>query len=260
MAGSLERYKSGRALAVHDEPVSALTSALSLGTKFKGQHHPFYWSFQHGKGMADFAQEQRAKYLPQFASADAGRLALRDARRESLDRATAVEIVGAILAAFGAKADKDLLAAMIDVLEGNEIARASGLWQPVDLSPAVLALARCKLIATKEFPPRPAELHAACLEASKALREADAVCDEMANCVQRCDAVLLEFAHDEWRRPYLMPQYRPLLPRMLELHDICGDGSDDFDDPDQPNTFREALDRVRAEQIALSKEESCLDR
>ena len=64
--------------------------------------------------------------------------------------------------------------------------------------------------------------------------------------MRRCDAVLLEFAPDEWRQPYLTATYQPVLPRMLALHDIYGDGTEDFDDEDKPNAMRDAVEREKA--------------
>jgi hypothetical protein len=56
------------------------------------------------------------------------------------------------------------------------------------------------------------------------------------------DAVLLEFAYDEWQKPWLLPQYRPLLPRILESHS-GHDGGD---------AFVELVDRELA-KLALEK-------
>lgn len=73
--------------------------------------------------------------------------------------------------------------------------------------------------------------------------------------MRRCDALLLQFDYAEWEKPYLTPEHRPILQRMLELHNIHGDGSDawderDFDDDDNPlHPFQIA---VRAEQTKLA--------
>src|SRR5262249_54762247 len=102
---------------------------------------------------------------------------------------------------------------------------ASDLWRPVETSPAVLALACRKLIASNTFTPKAAELREACREAYCSLKWAFEAAEELINFVRRCDVLLLEFDHKEWERPYLTPQYRPILAKMLELHRSEGDGS-----------------------------------
>ena len=58
------------------------------------------------------------------------------------------------------------------------------------------------------------------------------------------DAIMLEFAHNEWERPWLLPQYRPLLKDILHLHDCTVRGSYD--------EFSELIERERA-KLALDK-------
>ena len=162
--------------------------------------------------------------MKKFAAADNARTVLFHAGYQQVDRATAALMVAALLGTFGAKSDKDLLAGMLDMLEGDEIAIASGLWHPLRVTPAMLAIACRKLIATATFPPRPAELYAACREASRSLRSAHDACDGLCDYVRRLDAVLLQFAPEQWREPYLTAQYRPIVQRMLSLHECFGDG------------------------------------
>src|SRR5262249_34244995 len=139
--------------------------------------------------------------------------------------------------------DPDVLAAMLDMLEGGEEIAGmlgmiegtddpslAGFWQPMRLSPAGLALACRSLNATATFTPKPSELRAACRKAENNLRWAEEAADQLVDFVRRCDAVLLEFDHAEWERPYLTPAYRPVLGRMLELHAVYGDGSKAWDE------------------------------
>ena len=54
------------------------------------------------------------------------------------------------------------------------------------------------------------------------------------------DAILLEFAYDEWEKPWHLPQYRPLLSRVLQSHSCH----------DQGDVFVELVDSERA-KLAL---------
>jgi hypothetical protein len=94
-----------------------------------------------------------------------------------------------------------------------------------------------KAIATQVFAPKAAELAAAVREADKTLRRAHDRCEQLVDFVRRADAVLLEFAWERWRAPYLA-RYRALAPRMLALHEVYGDNS---------ASFLDARDRARAE-------------
>jgi hypothetical protein len=127
-----------------------------------------------------------------------------------------------MLGAMGAKGDKDALAGMIELIEGDATARATGLWQPLNATPTSLAIACRKLIATSKFVPKPAELAEACREAKKEVNAAHYYCDELTDFIQRNDALLLEFDPEQWREPYVLPEYRSTLQRMLDLHSIYG--------------------------------------
>jgi hypothetical protein len=157
-----------------------------------------------------------------------------------------------MMGACGAKADRVMLAGMLDMIASDDIGVASGLWEPLHATPTVLALACKALIAKSTFAPKPAELHAACRQALYHLKLAHNAAHGLADLARKCDAVLLQFAPDEWQRPYRKAHYRRVLPRMLELHAIYGDGSDDLDD--DANPFRAALARVRARQLVKVRE------
>lgn len=122
---------------------------------------------------------------------------------------------------------------------------AASFAAPIGATPVVLALACQELRATKErFVPTPAELRVALRKARNALQGAHDAADALCGYVVRCDALLLTFDRGEWQRPYLTPEYRALLPRMLALHEM--DARDD--DGDEPSSF-EML--VQAEQAKL---------
>jgi hypothetical protein len=234
MGTSIERHQpqQGRALAIYDRPLAKITPALRFGTQLQNREREFGFYFGHGKDMVRHIGECRAKLLPLFAQANAARLSLVEAIRKQVDHKLASAMVGQLLAGFAAKPDPAVLAAMVDMLQGDELAIASELWQPLHVSPAALALACRKLIATATFVPKAAELHAACRDAANHLRWAYEAADKLIDFLRRCDVLLLEFDHDEWERPYLTPEYRPILQRMLDLHSIYGDGSDAFGDWD----------------------------
>ena len=114
--------------------------------------------------------EQRSRHLGEFlVRADQAEQLLSKVLAEPLKTKTAAAMVGALLTAFGMRANRFVIAGMVDLLEGDDVAVASELWRPVRASPASLALACRKLMATSTFPPRPAELLAACREANYTL-------------------------------------------------------------------------------------------
>jgi hypothetical protein len=207
--------------------------------------------------MADLALESRNKLLLHFAAANATSTTLSDALARRLDRKTTVAMISAMLGALGAKGDKELLGGMTELIEGDDLARASKFWKPLEAVPVTLSMACRKLIATSKFVPKPVELAEACREAMTELRSAERYCDELIGYVRRCDALLLEFAPEQWRVPYLTPEYAPIVYQMLGEHGIYGNGDPDFMDfppeDDEPpekehnRAFREALDRARLE-------------
>jgi hypothetical protein len=257
------RQPQQRGMAVYQSPLANILPALSFGKQLERRSNEFCSSFRHGREMVRYAREHRDKLLPLFPNANAAALILADAMRDQPDRQTTSAMVGTMLAAFGAKADKDVLAGMLDMLEGgDEIAgmldddQEIAQWRlPLRISSAGLALACRSLIASVKFTPKPAELREACRKAERQLKWAMEAAEQLVDFVRRCDAVLLEFDHDEWRRPYLVPQCRPILQRMLELHEICGDGSNAWqeakwnDDDQRIHPFAEL---VKAEQAKLA--------
>jgi hypothetical protein len=74
--------------------------------------------------------------------------------------------------------------------------------------------------------------------------------------VRRCDALLLEFAPEQWRAPYLTPELAPIVHDLLSDHAIYGNGDDEFcgeepeegyEEKEKNRAFREALDRAKLE-------------
>jgi hypothetical protein len=175
---------------------------------------------------------------------------------ETPDRKTAVAMIGAMLGAFGAKADPVVMAGMLDMIESEELGIATGLCQPMHLSAESLAIACRTLIANNKFIPKPAELHEACREAYRKLAAAFKTAEDLVMFVRRCDALLLEFAHDEWERPYLLSKYRQVLESMLELHSIYGNGTKEFaaweQEWERGKEIHPFLALVRAEKAKLA--------
>lgn len=255
------KKSNGRALAVFDSP-GTVAPHLNVANRLRQMEFRDV-SFQHSNAAVRWATEERTKWLPLFDPADAADLALLRLNGGEywpvppLERAQALKMLTALLGAFGAKDDRDIMLGMLDMLESGEVAAASGMWQPLRVSPVALALACRQLIATATFPPRAAELREACSKANCTLRSAQRRCHELVEYVRRRDAILLEFAPDEWRAPYLTPQYQNTVQRLLELHAIDGNGDEDFgaEEPDEDapeekpanRSFRLALMRARQE-------------
>jgi hypothetical protein len=259
MSRSIERYEPPpQGLAIYEKPLASITPALHFATQLRERYGDLgSTSVAHCKEMAPFASKERAKYLAEFARADAAEMVLSRANNLARpDRKMTSVMVGALLRALDAKSDRDALLGMTYMLESDEIAIASGMWEPLRLTETSLALACSKLIAATatRFVPRPAELHAACVEARNNLLWAEQAARDLVDYTRRCDAVMLEFAPDEWERPYLLkPELQTTRQRMLELHDIYGDGGVDWDwGDDHPNAFREALEREKTKLALVS--------
>ena len=190
-----------------------------------------------------------------------------------VDRGVAIDMVTVLLGAVGAKGDRDLIFGMLDMLESGPVAEAYGMgstmfetggrqqfeeqaqagemWLPVEVSPASLALACRQLISTFRYGQlRPADLHKACRQADSKLRGALNRCNDLIDFVRRCDAVLLQFDHAEWERPYRTLAYRGHLMRLLELHEdhLKPDWRKEDDNGNPVHPFAIAL---RSEQAKL---------
>jgi hypothetical protein len=213
--------------------------------------------FAHTQGMTDPALDSRNKLLRYFNAADQAHNLIAYNNHAGIERNIAAAMISAMLGALGAKGDKEALGGMIELIEGDAVARATGLWQPLNVTPTILAIACRKLIATSKYVPKPVELAEACREAGGEVARAERYCEELADHVRRCDAMLLEFAPAQWREPYRLPQYETVVQRMLELHETWGNGDDEFSpydgedegfpEKEKNRNFRLALDRAKAE-------------
>jgi len=240
-----------RTLAVFDEPLTTITSALLVGNRLKDKYPTWEYSLGHSETFVPTARTVRTERLAEFLAADAAAQMLFNARLQKLERPVAVEMISTLFSAIGIKPGEDsagMLAGSLDMIESDEIARASGLWRPLAVSPAILALACRKLIATAKWV-KPCELRVACDEAGTNLMWAQQAADGLVDYVRRADAILLAFAPDEWRVPYQTPQFRPVLELMLEKHEIYGDGTDEADWED--NQFRALVACERDKLLAI---------
>jgi hypothetical protein len=121
---------------------------------------------------------------------------------------------------------------MADALEDCEIKNRLDRNRPFELSQPGLALACRELIKTSVYTPRPVELLAACENSENHLRFAIYGLNQLTEFIRKCDAIVLEFAYSEWEKSYLTPELRPIVARMLFLHDIYGDGTNEWDEGD----------------------------
>ena len=84
----------------------------------------------------------------------------------------------------------------------------------------MLALAVRKLMHTEKWGPKPSEVGEACREAREAINEHRKWMHNWLEHVRMADSVLLEFAHDEWERPYLEEGMHRERDRMLYWHGL----------------------------------------
>jgi hypothetical protein len=225
---AIEPFKPTKALALFNRPLAPITSAMLIGNQLREQYAGVTEvSLQHRESFVPTAIEVRNERLGKFLEADLAATCLSRARHQELEESVASKMVTALYRHLGMKAGDEsmgMLEGSLAMFASDEIGRASGSWEPLNVSPATLALACLKLMNTQKFPTKPAE--------------------ELVEYVRKADAVLLAFSYTEWERPYLSPQYRPVLTRMLELHNVHGDDSLESDWDDNP--FRELVDRERA--------------
>jgi hypothetical protein len=250
---AIEHFRPTKTLAILDKPLVPISAALLTANRLREKYSgTVECALRHRQCYVAAAIKVRTEErLREFLEADVAASMLFLASNEKLQRPTAVAMVTALYHALGMRLGDEtagLLEGSLDMFEVDEIGRASGLWEPLKVTPATLSLACRKLITTAIYPPKPAELRAACKEAGDNLLWAYQAADELRDSVRKADAVLLHFApHEEWERPYLTPRLRPALARMLELHDAYGDETPEAWDDD--NEFR-AL--VEAEQAKLA--------
>jgi hypothetical protein len=242
----LTPIKPPRALAIINEPLVPIMSAFT-STKGLPAGRSVY---SHSVGMVPFAIEQRREMLPKIAQVMEAQSVLLPAayswaRNGKLARPMAAKMVQALFRALNDKPTEEVIEGMLCMLEGEAagIGDATGLWKSVQITPAALSLACQTLIAKVKFPPKPSELLDACREASKKLQLAHARAVSFTLSFEAIDRILLEFAYDEWEKPYLLPQYRPLLDRILNTHHAHAD---------EDSAFEKLVERAQA-KLALDK-------
>jgi hypothetical protein len=213
-----------RDLRALERPLADLARALEIGKKARKVQ---IFLFPHD--AVGIAQKFRDQHLELFAPAYHAETVLWRLLTDPLDPETAVAMVTALLRAFQAKPDKAVTRAMLGLLGADDLGAASGLWEPIYPSPAVLALGCEKLIATMKFCPHPSELRAACCEARKQMELAHDAAERVRDFIRIADAVLLKHAYAEWERPWRLPEYRGAGVLMLGLHAVYGsaDGEDE---------------------------------
>jgi hypothetical protein len=229
----------GRSLsAVSRKLLAPIIPALTFGTQLReiGAGNLASMGFGHDANMVRHARAERNKWLSRFAAADQAYLVLFHELQGAVGRKLAIAMIGALLRALGGKADRDddLLDGAVDLLAGDDVAAASGLWEPLRATPATLALGCRMLVATSKFVTKPAEIADACRKARSQLKCAMNAADGLRGYVRRCDALLLQFDREEWARPYRAMD-PAVLRRMLVLHHLHGDGSSAWEDRDEHN-------------------------
>ena len=234
-----------RWLAIYDRRLAPVTAALLLGLRIPARN---FRPVPHDRSVVGWTAEIRDRYLADVALADHSRGVLRALSRARLERRVALQMIGALLDALGNKNDEAALAAMVDLLEGDPIASASKLWEPIDASPTALALASKKLIATQVFPLNPAELPTLAAKPSRRwTRPRTPASGWWSKCARPTRSCSHSPTNDGASR-ISRPRFGPVLPKMLELHEVYGDGSAAFDEG-RSNPFGAAIERAKADLL-----------
>jgi len=207
-----------RALAILDQPLNdRFMTALEVGQRasaINGLHCENYFGRDTG-----LAKQVRAQHLALFEPANRAMWTLHFALNEELNRKLASVMIAAMLAGLRVKGDRHVLLAELDLLEGDDIARVTHLWEAVEATPVTLALGCRKVIATQKWV-QPCELAEAVREARRQVTFAMRDCEGLIDLVRQADAALLEFApREHWIEPYQAPEQRSTLELMLRLHE-----------------------------------------
>lgn len=225
--------RSTAALSILRGPVApALLDAISFATALQ----PRSKYLGHDAGWVPDATEWRDAMLPIFERAVDAERSIAVARaldpEHRATRREALQLVAAFMAAmqFSGTDEASLDGFVAAVIDGAAVAAATELWQPVSISPAILAMAALDLMCTRErFKPLPAELYAACCRAAGKLAEAHERCRKVIAQCRDADAVLLQFARDEWARPYQQTEFKRAYQLMIEAHVAKERRDDDFE-------------------------------
>jgi hypothetical protein len=252
--------KTTRGLAIFDKATSTpVLGALSIARQLRGVV-PYATSFVNCP--VPLAIERRTAWLPYFAAADEAACMLYRALTTPIEHTVAATMIGHVYSALGIKPKRPMLEAVLDLVFGDDVARATGWamsrmpdgepgasWEPLNATPLTVALGCRMLISSARFEPKPSELRQAIRDARLQVTLAQGEAARSRDAVIELDAILLQKAHDDWERPYVTAQYRPLLPRILDLHNVGID-----DDDDEPSDFQKLVAAERA-KLALPKAE-----
>ena len=213
-----------------DEIILSVIWALKVkrGIWARAMHQRHYSAnaVQHRWQEAFSAIPARNKLLPYFLAADEARgFIIRNKYFPGCDRKFAIRTISSMLRKVGAKSNDERLEGIIELIENDGLADATGLWEPLHATPATLKLACDEVIAnhTMGHLLTPAEFAVAHRKARHAVHAVEYHLVELIDFVRKCDAVLLHFAPVQWSQPYLLPQYQATRERMLEMHTIYSD-------------------------------------
>lgn len=232
------------------KPLEIVVTALELYRYIKSDAQHDQWHYPHNARHVAVAKRVRNQRLPMYGEVQEASNVLMSELRRKLDRRSAATIIASLYRALGAKPGDDpegLIEGSLDaILESDRLGRVTDAWKPIGATPAVVAIAAKKILQTAIFAPKPAELAQACRDARHTLEGARGWCDSWLEDLQKADAILLEFAHDDWERPYLLPEHRPMLEPMLRAHYFA-----DVVDEAYAGPFQEIVEREQAKyQIA----------
>jgi hypothetical protein len=256
MTTDLVKANPRRTLAIFDKATSApVLGALAIRHKLKDLV-PCETTYSVHPALVPTQVERRAALLPHFAAADEAACTLYRALTTRIEHSVAVTMLGHAYAALGIKPKRAMLEAVADLIFADDVAHATGWpmartpdgervtpWEPLNATPLTVALGCRMIVGSARFEPKPSEIRQAIIDARTEVRSAASVAEGYRDAVLQLDRILLMNAREQWERPYLSKQYRPLLARVLELHQPSI-----FDD-DEPSDFRKL---IWAEQAKLA--------
>jgi hypothetical protein len=220
-----------KAKTASDEFTLPILWALSVKNRVCdiAQRHDYYhrWVAHEWREVLSLLKP-RNELLPYFLAADQARRCITRMDYTGCDRKIAVRLIGSMLLKVGAKGNDQRLKGIIELIEKDRRAVATGLWEPLRATIATVEMACDEVVAnhTMGHILTPAEFVVAHRKARSKVKTAEHSLDELTGFIRKCDAVLLEFAPLQWCQPYLQPQYQTTMERMLELHSVYADDED----------------------------------